>query len=164
MKPGRLLQGIQAGCKKNKSPLLPVICGTPCNEDNRNYKRKHNSMKLMLTKPDAKKFAKEWVESWNSHDIDNILSHYSDDIEIKTPMIKLAAGIESESLKGKALVSDYWEKALKRIPGLHFELVDVAEGVDSVALYYKSVMNKMAIEVMFFNNKGKVSKMFAHYT
>jgi len=79
-------------------------------------------------------------------------------------MIKLVAGIESGSLKGKVLVSDYWEKALKRMPELHFELVDVAEGEDSIALYYTSVMNKMSIEVMFFNKKGKVSKVFAHYT
>ena len=35
-----------------------------------------------------KQFAKEWIESWNSHDIDKILNHYSDDFEITTPMIK----------------------------------------------------------------------------
>ncbi len=58
----------------------------------------------------------------------------------------------------------YWEKALQRIPDLHFELVDVTEGVNSVALYYKSVMNKMSIEVMFFNKAGLVDKVVAHYT
>ena len=121
-------------------------------------------MKLLLTKPDAKKFAKEWINSWNSHDIKNILRHYSNDVEIRSPMIRLVTGKESGSLKGKALVSDYWEKAIKRIPELHFELIEVAEGEDSVALYYISVMNKMAIEVMFFNKKGKVNKVFAHYT
>jgi hypothetical protein len=113
---------------------------------------------------DAQKFAKEWIESWNSHNLANILSHYSEDIEITTPMIKMAAGIESGSLKGKILVADYWSKALTKIPDLHFELIEVAVGVDSVALYYRSIMNKMAIEVMFFNEKGEVNKMFAHYS
>ncbi|MGZ3885425.1 MAG: nuclear transport factor 2 family protein [Bacteroidia bacterium] len=114
---------------------------------------------------DAKQFAKDWIASWNSHDLDNnILHHYSDDIEITTPMIKLAAGIDNGSLKGKDAVAAYWRKALERIPDLHFELVDVTEGVGSVALYYKSVMNKMCVEVMFFNDKGKVNRMFAHYT
>lgn len=47
---------------------------------------------------EAEKFAKEWVYSWNSHDLDEIMKHYSDDIEMTTPMIKLAAGIESGSL------------------------------------------------------------------
>ncbi|MFH6996463.1 nuclear transport factor 2 family protein [Flavobacterium sp. FlaQc-57] len=112
----------------------------------------------------AQKFAKEWIESWNSHDLEKIMKHYSEDIEITTPMIKLAAGIESGSLQGKEQVRAYWSKALIKIPDLHFELVEVASGVDSVALYYKSIMNKMAIEVMFFNKYGLVNKMIAHYT
>ena len=113
---------------------------------------------------EAKKFAKEWIESWNSHDLEDIMKHYAEDIEITTPMIKLAGGIESGSLQGKENVKAYWKKALDKIPDLHFELVDVTSGVDSVALYYKSVMNKMAIEVMFFDDNGLVIKMVAHYT
>ena len=113
---------------------------------------------------DAKKFASTWIESWNSHDLDNILTHYSDDIEITTPMIKLAAGIDSGSLKGKENVREYWKKALEKIPDLHFELYEVTSGVNSVALFYKSVMNKKAIEVMFFDENGKVNRMFAYYT
>lgn len=113
---------------------------------------------------DAEKFAKDWITVWNSHDLGAIMNHYTDDIEITTPMIKLAAGIESGSLKGKAAVREYWQKALNKIPDLHFELVAVTQGVDSVALYYKSVMNKMAVEVMFLNDAGKAYKMIAHYT
>ncbi|KAA5536716.1 nuclear transport factor 2 family protein [Taibaiella lutea] len=111
----------------------------------------------------AKQFAEEWISSWNSHDLDVILSHYSDDIEVTTPMIRMAAGIESGTLKGKEAVADYWRKALSKIPDLHFELIDVTECINSIALYYKSVMNKMCVEVMFFNEEGKVYKMFAHY-
>ena len=113
---------------------------------------------------DAKKFAKDWIESWNSHNLDDILSHYSDEIEITTPMIKLAGGIESGSLKGKETVRAYWKKALEKIPDLKFELYEVTSGINSVALFYKSVMNKKAIEVMFFDEQGKVNKMFAYYT
>ncbi|WP_293871109.1 nuclear transport factor 2 family protein [Flavobacterium sp.] len=112
----------------------------------------------------TQKFAKEWIESWNSHNLEEILSHYAEDIEITTPMIKLAIGGETDTLKGKENVSNYWRKALKNIPDLHFELYDVTFCVNSIALYYKSVMNKKAIEVMFFDESGKVNKMFAHYT
>lgn len=113
---------------------------------------------------DAKKFAKEWIDSWNSHDLDDIMKHYSEEIEITTPMLKLAAGIECGSLQGKEQVRAYWQKALIKIPDLHFELIEVTSGIDSVALYYKSVMNKMAVEVMFFDENGLVNKMIAHYT
>ncbi|MBO9584685.1 MAG: nuclear transport factor 2 family protein [Flavobacterium sp.] len=113
---------------------------------------------------DAEKFAKSWIESWNSHDLNDIMSHYSDDLEITTPMIKLAGGIESGSLSGKENVAAYWSKALSKFPDLKFELIDVTSGVNSVALYYKSIMDKKAIEVMFFNEEGLVNKMIAHYT
>lgn len=112
----------------------------------------------------AQQFAKTLIEAWNSHDMNAILNHYSEDIEITTPMIKMALGEGDGSLKGKEAVADYWRRALDKIPDLHFELYDVTEGVDSVALYYKSVMDKKAVEVMFFNEEGKVNKMFAHYT
>lgn len=113
---------------------------------------------------DAKQFAAKWIKSWNSHDLKDILKHYSDDVEIFSPMIKMGVGIESGSLKGKANVADYWKRAMAKIPDLHFELIEVTEGVESVALYYKSVMNKMSIEVMFFNQQGLVNKIIAHYS
>lgn len=112
----------------------------------------------------SKDFARSWITSWNSHNMEDILSHYSEDIEITTPMIRLATGMESGSLKGKEEVADYWRKGLQKFPDLHFELMDVMEGINSVALYYKSVMNKKAVEVMFFNEQGKVNRMYALYT
>ena len=115
-------------------------------------------------KIDIKKFADEWIESWNSHDLDRILSHYSDNVEITTPMIKIALDIETGTLKGKEKVRNYWKAAFQKVPDLHFELKEVAEGVGTIAIYYKSVLGKMAIEVMFLNEEGKISKAIANYT
>lgn len=112
----------------------------------------------------ATEFSKEWIDAWNSHNLAEILSHYSDDIEITTPMIRMALGENSGTLNGKAVVADYWKRALEKLPDLHFELYAIAEGVDSLILYYKSVMNRNAMEAMFFNEEGKVCKMIAHYT
>ncbi len=112
----------------------------------------------------VEKFAQEWIQSWNSHNLEEILNHYSEDIEITTPMIKLAGDIDNGTLKGKEVVADYWKKALIKIRDLKFKLIDITESVNSIALYYESVMNKKAIEVMFFNEKGKINKMIAHYT
>ena len=115
-------------------------------------------------KINAKDFAAEWIASWNSHDLNRILSHYSENFEITTPMIKMALGIETGTLKGKKDIGKYWHEALKKVPDLKFELKEVAESINSIAIYYKSVMDKMAIEVMLFDGKGKVSKAIAHYT
>ena len=112
---------------------------------------------------DHQKFAQTWVNVWNSHNLEDILSHYADDIEITTPMIAMATGGRESSLKGKKAVCEYWRKALDKFPDLHFDLIHSTAGVDSVALFYKSIMDKHAVEVMFFNEDGKISRMYAHY-
>lgn len=112
----------------------------------------------------AQEFAEKWIASWNTHNLEEILKHYNEDVEITTPMIKMALGIETGTLKGKAAVADYWGKALQKLPDLKFELIDVTQSVDSIALYYKSVMNKRSVEVMFFDNNGLVNKIIAHYS
>lgn len=108
-------------------------------------------------------FAEEWIRAWNSHDLEDILSHYAEDIEVTTPMITLAAGGKESTLKGKEAVREYWKKALGKFPDLHFELIKSTAGVHSVALFYKSIMDKFAVEVMFFDDEEKINKMYAHY-
>ena len=112
---------------------------------------------------DAKAFAEEWVAAWNAHDLERILGHYSDDFEIITPMIKMSLGVDTGSLVGKAAIADYWRAALEKMPDLHFELLDVCTGVNSIAVYYKSVMDKLAIEVMEFDDAGRVERVVVHY-
>ncbi len=114
--------------------------------------------------PDPKKFAETWIDSWNSHDLDRILEHYADDVEVTTPMIKVVMGIDDGTVRGKADVRRYWGIALEKVPDLRFELIECALGVESIAIYYKAVMGKTAVEVMFFDRDGKVSRVFVHYS
>ena len=116
----------------------------------------------MIDKAFAEHFATEWIDSWNSHDLDRILSHYSDDFEMVSPLIAQIANEPSGVLKGKDAVGAYWAKALKRIPDLRFELVTTLLGVNSITIYYRGVRG-LSAEVFHFNDAGKVSKTFAHY-
>ena len=34
----------------------------------------------------AQEFARDWVEAWNSHDIDRILTHYDEDVVLVSPV------------------------------------------------------------------------------
>ena len=116
----------------------------------------------MIDKTFADQFAADWIDSWNSHDLDRVLSHYTDDFEMSSPVIINVAGEPSGKLKGKQKVGAYWATALKLIPDLHFELVDTLVGVDSITLYYKGARG-MAAEVFHFNPDGKVFRAYAHY-
>jgi len=111
----------------------------------------------------AQAFAREWVASWNSHDLDRILSHYSDDFQMTSPFIVKLMNEPTGTIKGKENVRAYWAKALERIPDLHFELIEVLASVDSITIYYHAVLGKRAAEVLFFNDEGKVFRAVAHY-
>lgn len=112
---------------------------------------------------EAKRLAEHWVGAWNSHDIDAVLTHYTDDFEMTTPMIRRVLGIDSGTLKGQRAVGGYWRAALKRAPDLKFSVIEVTCGVGSVSIYYNAVMEKKAIETFFFNGEGKVYKALATY-
>ena len=41
----------------------------------------------MITRGQAEKFARDWIESWNAHDLDRILAHYTAGFEMSSPYI-----------------------------------------------------------------------------
>lgn len=117
----------------------------------------------MISIDQAQKFGQEWVKSWNSHDLERILSHYADDFQMTSPFIGTMMHESTGTLKGKEKVRAYWAQALERLPDLHFDLIEVLASVDSITIYYRAVLGKRAAEVLFFDDNGKVRRAVAHY-
>jgi ketosteroid isomerase-like protein len=111
----------------------------------------------------AHRFAADWIDAWNAHDLDRVLAHYQDDFEMSSPKIAQIAGEPSGTLRGKPAVRAYWQKALTLAPDLKFELLTVLAGVGSVTLYYKGKQGRLAAEVFHFSPNHKVARAFAHY-
>ena len=40
----------------------------------------------------AERLAREWVEAWNAHDLERILSHYAEDVEFASPFVAAILG------------------------------------------------------------------------
>lgn len=116
-----------------------------------------------MEKSFADRFAADWINSWNAHDLERILSHYADDFAMSSPVITEVAGGPSGALQGKAAVRAYWSAALRLIPDLHFELISVLVGVRSITLYYKGARGRLAAEVFHFGPGERVTSAFAHY-
>lgn len=108
-------------------------------------------------------FASEWLQAWNSHDLDQIMEHYSEDIVFYSPFIKKVNDEITGCITGKSALREYFKSALSVYTDLHFELYHVLEGVDSHVLYYKSVGNRLAAEMMVLNDDGKIIEVRAHY-
>lgn len=107
--------------------------------------------------------AQDWIDSWNSHDLNRILSHYTDDFEMSSPIIAQLMGLPSGRLVGKEVVGDYWRVALSRIPNLHFELITVFTSSNSIVIHYRNQAGTQAAEVLFLDFAGKVVRATAHY-
>ena len=118
----------------------------------------------MLTPEHARAFAQEWIASWNSHDLERILSHYTDDFIMETP---LAAQLLPETkgvVVGKEAVRAYWTIGLQKNPDLHFELKEVLISVKGISIYYRNTTrNKNVVEVLWLNEDGKAYGGFAYY-
>ena len=117
----------------------------------------------MISTVFAQEFAQEWVASWNSHDLDRVMSHYADDFEMTSPFIATLMQEATGTLKGKEKVRAYWAAALERLPDLTFELIDILISVDSITIYYNAVLGRRAAEVFFFDGNRKVKQSIAHY-
>jgi ketosteroid isomerase-like protein len=115
-----------------------------------------------MTPEQAEEFANQWLAAWNAHDLDQILSHYEDDFEMSSPVIRQIMGERSGILKGKERIAEYWRKALARAPDLHFEKLHVLRGANSVTIIYRGHRG-LSAEVFLFAKTGKVAAAFAHY-
>jgi hypothetical protein len=58
----------------------------------------------MLNKDWAIDFANEWIDSWNTHNLERVLSHYAENFEMNSPFIVSFTGEPSGMLKGKTSV------------------------------------------------------------
>lgn len=117
----------------------------------------------MIDKTFVAHFAADWIDSWNSHDMERILSHYRDDFVMSSPKIVQIAGEPSGVLRGKAAVAAYWTTALARIPDLHFELIGVFLGANRLVIHYNGAGGIPAAESFVFDADGLVIESAGHY-
>lgn len=121
------------------------------------------SLSLPLHASFARQFAEEWIEAWNSHNLDRILAHYDDDVRLVSP-VALNLLNNGGVVQGKAELRDYFRRGLEAFPKLQFDLIEVLWGVETIVLYYanKARATKTA-EVMQLNSMGKVRCVWANY-
>ncbi len=112
----------------------------------------------------AREFAADWIDAWNSADLDRILAHYTDDFEMSSPLIVERMGIETGQLKGKDAIRPNWAAGLNAHPRLHFELIAVFTGANSVALHYRNTTrDRVVIEVIEFDHTLRGTRAQAMY-
>ncbi len=109
----------------------------------------------------AIKFAQEWIAAWNAGDLERIFSHYADDFEFSSPYIIERGFSPAGVLKGKDAMRPYWSAGLAAKPALHFDIIAVFAGVNTVSISYSSRGRKRACETFLFDERGRVIRSMA---
>jgi predicted ester cyclase len=117
-----------------------------------------------VTRDKAWALANHWIAAWNAHDLDLILAHYEDAIELTSPVAAQLLGTADGKVVGKANLKAYFRRGLEAYPELHFRLTDLLLGVSSVVLYYTNQKGTHTAEFMEFSANGKVARVVANYS
>lgn len=115
-----------------------------------------------MTRDEAWNLANHWIAAWNAHDLDLIMTHYEEAIELTSPVAAQLLGGPGR-VAGKANLKAYFQRGLEAYPELRFHLEDVLWGVNSVVLYYTNQKGTRTGEFMELSAAGKVARVVAHY-
>ena len=116
-----------------------------------------------MTRDEAWNLADLWVTAWNAHDLDLIMTHYEDAIELTSPVAARLLGTSDGKVIGKANLRAYFQRGLEAYPELSFHLEDVLCGINSVVFYYKNQKGTRTAEFMELSATGKVARVVANY-
>ena len=62
-----------------------------------------------MTTDEAWNFAKHWVAAWNAHDLELIVIHYEDAVELTSPVAARLLGTPDGKVIGKANLRAYFQ-------------------------------------------------------
>jgi predicted ester cyclase len=117
-----------------------------------------------MTKDEAWDLANHWVAAWNAHDLDRIMTHYEDAVELTSPVAAQLLGMPGGRVVGKTDLRAYFQRGLEAYPDLRFHLDDVLWGINTVVLYYTNQKGTHSGEFMELSTTGRVARVIAHYS
>ena len=86
----------------------------------------------------VEKFVGEWEAGWNSHDVDRLLVHYTDDVVFQSPYVVHRFDDPVGEVRGKEVLRSYWSSGLSLQPDLHVIVDDIRLSVDTLVINYRN--------------------------
>lgn len=99
---------------------------------------------------DAIAFSQQWVQAWNTHDVEAVLRHFHDDVVFTSPVAAKLLPESAGVVHGKPALRTYWNVAVQRMPDLWFTVEDVYQGIDTIVITYRNQNGGLVNEVLKF--------------
>ena len=116
----------------------------------------------------AQEHISKWTNAWNDHDLNKILSFYSEDLLFSSPKTKLVfPDRPSAIITNKRELEEYFSQGLKAFPNLHFTPTEYFLKDQKVILEYLGTPNNTiqwsVMEKFEFNTAGLIAKSTVYY-
>jgi hypothetical protein len=102
-------------------------------------------------------FVEQWVDAWNRHDLDAIMSHFAEDVVFTSPLAARIVDGSDGVVRGWEALRAYWAEGLRISPDLHFEIIATYVGINAIVINYRNQNGRMTNEVLVFDGPLVVS-------
>lgn len=120
------------------------------------------SEEAVKTWDEAWNWAAAECDAWNWGDLEAIMARYADDVALSSPAVITRMGRKDGRLHGKEEVREYFEIGL-RVPGLHFELIDVLFGVNIICMIFRRETGVTVSDIFELDDQDRVKRLLACY-
>jgi ketosteroid isomerase-like protein len=101
-----------------------------------------------MTPEQNKKIALKWFEAFNHHDLEKLLSLYSDTAQHFSPKLKIRMPETQGLIKGKQPLREWWQDSFNRLPTLNYEVIKLTADDEQVFMeYIRHVKNEEDLRV-----------------
>ena len=116
----------------------------------------------VLMRDEAWRMAREWCDAWNRGDLDAVMAHYADEVELNSPTAVKRWGVADGWLRGKDKVRANFAIGI-RTPGLRFDLVEVLLGVNAMCVIYRRETGALVCDAVEVDDDGRARRVVACY-
>jgi ketosteroid isomerase-like protein len=116
-----------------------------------------------MTHENAEAHAKNWIEAWNTHDLERILSHYSQNVVFEAETVKMRWNKADGKLYGIEELRKHFALGLELAPKLKFEFEQVFLAPSGYAIMYRRENGNRVIDTITIDDVGHAAKVIAYY-
>jgi len=112
---------------------------------------------------DVRMLAEQWIQAWNSRDLDRIMDHYAADIEFEANTVVGRWRKADGKLVGRAELREHFRLGLELAAGLRFVMEEVFSAPSGYAVLYRRENGNRVIDVVELDGDGKARRVKAFY-
>lgn len=86
------------------------------------------------------KIAKKWLQAFNQHNLENLLSLYDDNAVHFSPKLKIRRPETNGFITGKTAMRNWWQDAFERIPDLIYLEKTITSNNNRVFMEYTRIV------------------------